>query len=223
MYSLKIKVREKWNIYNEKTKKLKIKLYFYSQNYYREKGKFFFIGSGIIEGSVTKRNKFLSELKKDKKVVHLESNEDFFTCTYCEKKTGFRTEAVKIAYNPRIIFIKPVIIDEEGWEEWEIASTRREDLEAFIHHAEKLKNVESKLFYLKNKKVHNLMIYSILPKLTDKQKSALILAVENGYYGYPRKISLMNLARQMNISTSTYQFHLAKAEAKLIPFLAKKY
>ncbi len=66
------------------------------------------------------------------------------------------------------------------------------------------------------------MIYSLLPKLTKKQKQALILAVENNYYGYPRKIKLEKLAKIMKISLSTYQFHLAKAEAKLLPFVTKR-
>ena len=67
------------------------------------------------------------------------------------------------------------------------------------------------------------MIYAMLPKLTAKQKTALVSAVENGYYGYPRKVKLEYLAKLMKISLSTYQFHLAKAEAKLMPFLVKKF
>ena len=93
----------------------------------------------------------------------------------------------------------------------------------FIKYAKELPNVESKLFYLRQQRISNLMIYAMLPKLTEKQNNALILAIENGYYGYPRKVKLEKLARIMKISTSTYQFHLAKAEAKLMPFLVKRY
>jgi predicted DNA binding protein len=222
MWTLKIKVREKWNIYNERTKKFKVKLYFYSQNHYEEKGRIHFVASGIIQGEEKQKRKFFSDLKRDKKLKSLEWNKDFFIAVYSEPKKSLRSKSVRIAYNPRLIFLKPVIIDEEGWEEWEIASTKREDLEIFIHYAEKLKNVDSEIFYLKNKKVENLLIYSMVPKLTDKQKKVLTLAVENGYYGYPRKIKLEQLAKLTNISLSTYQFHLAKAEAKLLPFFAKK-
>lgn len=222
MWTLKIKVREKWNVYNGRTSKFKVKLYCYSQNHYEEKGKLYFIASGIIQGDEKQKRSFFLDLKKDKKIVSLEWNRDFFVAIYSEDKTSLRSEAVKIAYNPRLIFIKPIIIDEEGWEEWEVASTKREDLEAFINYAEKMKNVESEFFYLKDKKIINLLIYAMVPKLTEKQKNALILAVENGYYGYPRKIKLVQLAKQMKVSLSTYQFHLAKAEAKLMPFLAKR-
>lgn len=222
MWALKIRVKEKWNIYNERTAKFKVKLYFYSQNHYEEKGKIYFIASGIIQGEEKQKRNFFLDLKRDKKLVNLEWNNDFFIAVYSEHKTNSRSEAVRIAYNPRLVFIKPVIIDEEGWEEWEVASTKREDLEAFIHYAEKLENVDSELFYLKDKKIGSLFVYSIMPKLTEKQKKALVLAVEGGYYGYPRRIKLEQLAKGAKISLSTYQFHLAKAEAKLMPFIAKK-
>lgn len=223
MWSLKIKVREKWNIYNKRTSKFKVKLYFYSQNNYEEKGRIYFVASGIIEGAEQAKRKFLLDLMKDKKIKYIEWNNDFFVCTYLEQRTSHRSKAVKIAYNPRLIFLKPVVIDEDGWEEWEIASTKREDLQVFIKYAKMLPNVESKLFYLRRQKINNLMIYAMLPKLTEKQRKALISAIENGYYGYPRKITLEKLAKFMKVSTSTYQFHLAKAEAKLMPFLAKRY
>ncbi|MBI4116248.1 helix-turn-helix domain-containing protein [Candidatus Pacearchaeota archaeon] len=223
MWALNIKVREKWNIYNERASKFKVKLYFYSQNYYEEKGKIYFVASGIVEGEENNKKRFFSSLKRDKKVVNLEWNNDFFICTYSEGKNSKRSKAVKAAYNPKLIFLKPVIIDEEGREEWEIAAPSRNDLGLFIKHAEKLANVEYKVLYFKEKKMENLMIYAMLPKLTNKQKKALMLAVERGYYGYPRKITLEKLAKQINLSTSTFQFHLAKAEAKLMPFLVRQY
>ncbi len=223
MWALNIKVREKWNIYNERTSKFKVKLYFYSQNYYEEKGKIYFVASGIAAGDESRKKKFFSDLKKDKKVVDLEWNNDFFICIYSEFKNVNRANAVKVAYNPKFIFLKPVIIDENGWEEWEIAAPSRSDLSLFIKYAEKLANVEYKILYFKEKKIENIMIYAMLPKLTSKQKKALMLAVEKGYYGYPRKITLEKLAKQVNLSTSTFQFHLAKAEAKLMPFLVRQY
>lgn len=223
MWTLNIKVREKWNIYNERASNFKVKLYFYSQNYYEEKGKVFFVASGIVTGEESRKRKFFLDLKKEKKVVNLEWNNDFFICTYSEFKNVHRANAVKVAYNPKFIFLKPVIIDEDGWEEWEIAAFNRNDLSLFIKYAEKLSNVEYKILYFKEKKIENIMIYAMLPKLTNKQKKALTLAMEKGYYGYPRKITLEKLAKQVNISTSTFQFHLAKAEAKLMPFLVRQY
>ena len=67
------------------------------------------------------------------------------------------------------------------------------------------------------------MIYAMLPKLTEKQKKALSSAIKNGYYGYPRKATLKQLAKDVGVSLSTFQFHLAKAEAKVMPFLSRNY
>ena len=221
MWALKIKAREKWGFYNQKTKECNVKVFFFSQNNYEEKNKIFYIGSGIITGSEKNKEKFLESLKKDKRLSELEVNKDFFICTYLEEKSSMRAEHVRISYNPRIIFLKPVIIDEEGFEEWEVASSRKEDLDAFVQVAQRF-HVEYKLFYLKKQKITNLMIYSMLPKLSKKQQEALLLAVENGYYGYPRGITLEKLSKMMKISLSTYQFHLAKAEAKLLPYVSKR-
>ena len=43
------------------------------------------------------------------------------------------------------------------------------------------------------------------------------LAYENGYYSYPRKITLKKLAGLAKIGISTFQEHLRKAELKLLP------
>ncbi len=223
MWTLKIVAREKGNLFQERTIKYKVKIYFYSNNYYIEKEKIFFVGSGIIDGERNAKRKFFLDLRKDKKINFLEHNKDFFIYSYSEKQTGERAKAVKAAYNPRLVFLKPTVIYENGWEEWEFGSMEKKDLDIFIKNAEGLKDTEFKIQYFKQQKIENLMIYAMLPNLTDKQKEALMLAVEKEYYGYPRKVKLENLAKQMNVSLSTFQFHLAKAEAKLMPFLAKRF
>ncbi len=222
MWILKIKGREKGNIYEERAIKFKVKIYFYSHNYYEEKGKIYFIGSGIIEGTEDNKKDFFKDIKKDKRISHFEENKDYFICTYQESKNSVRGNALRASYNPRLIFLKPAIIDIDGWEEWEVASPKREFLTLLINESEKLKNFEYKILQFKQKKIENLLIYSSAPNLTKKQKNALLLAVENNYYGYPRGITLDNLSKMSNISLSTFQFHLAKAEAKLMPFFAKK-
>jgi len=191
MWQLKIKAREKWNLYNSRAVKFGVTLYFYSQNYYEEKNKLYFIASGVVDGDEKSRNKFLKDLEKDVKVKHLEWKNDFFTCIYGEPKSAERVAALKFVYNPRLIHLKPVIFDTDGWEEWEVASMRKEDLNGIINQAESLKNVESKVLYLKEGKADNIMIYSLLPKLTDKQKHALLLAIKEGYYGYPRQVNAL--------------------------------
>ena len=58
-----------------------------------------------------------------------------------------------------------------------------------------------------------------IPKLTNKQRFAVELAIEKGYYEYPRKISVQELAKISKSPRSTFQEHLRKAESKLMKIL----
>jgi len=222
MWTLKFRAREEWNIYNSRTVKFNVELQFYSRNYYLKGKKIYFINSGIVLGDEKNKEKFFSDLKKDPKIKELEINNDFFISVYSETATNARVEALKTVYNQKLTFLKPVVIDSEGWEEWEVFSFNRDDLERIIKEAEKLGKVNFELLFLKEQKIKDLMIYSVVPNLTDKQKAVFELAVSSGYYGYPRKAKLQDLAKEVGLSLSTFQFHLAKAEGKLMPFFSKK-
>lgn len=225
MWVLKFKSKEEFNIYNKRTMEFNIRIHFYSQKYYIEKSKIYFINSGIVFGRDDNKKSFFNNLKKDKKIEEIEINNDFFVSVYSEKVTEARVSALKTIYNQKIIFLKPTIFDEEGFEEWELASFDRKDLEKILEQAKKLQKLTGgkfKLLSFKEQKIKDLTIQSIMPNLSLQQKKALDLAIQNNYYGYPRKITLKKLAILMNISESTYQFHLAKAEEKIIPFFSKK-
>jgi len=225
MWVLKFKARERYNLYNERCIEFNVRIHFYSHNYYSEKNKIYFINSGIVSGEEKDKKAFFKDLKKDKKIKEIEVNNDFFISIYFEEKTEARISALKTIYNKKITFLKPAILDEEGFEEWEVASFNRKDLEDVLTQARKLQKInkaEFKLLSFKQQKIKNLMIQSTMPNLSTQQKKALELAIENNYYGYPRKITLKKLAKLMKISESTYQFHLAKAEEKILPFFYKK-
>jgi len=222
MWTLKFRAKEEWNLYNSRTVKFNIKLQFYSRNYYIKGKKIYFINSGIVFGEEKDKEKFFLDLKKDKKIKELETNKDFFISVYSETATSERVEALKAVYNKKLTFLKPVVFDSEGWEWWEVSSFDRTDLEKIIKEAEKMGSVNFELLFLKEQKIKDLMIYSAMPNLTDKQKKVFDLAVSSGYYGYPKKVKLVDLAKKVGISLSTFQFHLAKAEGKLMPFFSKK-
>ena len=128
---------------------------------------------------------------------------------------------VSTAYNPSLIHYQPIIWHEDGWEEWTIASAERKDIEKLIKIGEKVYDL--KLLQFVQKKIKNFGFMTILPELTDKQKKAIELAMEHGYYEYPRKIELKRLAKMSKKSLSTYQAHLRKAERKLLPFVVKRF
>ncbi|MDP3966310.1 MAG: helix-turn-helix domain-containing protein [archaeon] len=220
---MKIKIREKWNPYNFRCQKFGVKIYFYSLNNYKKNNEVYVIGSGIVHGEEKNKKSFFSSLCKDKKIVKIERNEDFFIGVYKEPEVVAKRRGLDLAYSPSIIHLKPVIFDNEGWEEWEFASPERDLFERILS-SKRIENkeIEFKIFYFKDKKIKSIMPLSIFPELTKKQNGAISLAVKEGYYNSPRKIDLVNLAKKANSSLSNYQVHLRKAEKKILPFILKQ-
>ena len=81
-------------------------------------------------------------------------------------------------------------------------------------------NIESPTF--KEEKISNISFTRVLPELTKNQTKALEIAINYGYYDYPKKIKMEKLAKMMKISYSTYQAHLKKAEGKILPTIYKE-
>ncbi len=57
---------------------------------------------------------------------------------------------------------------------------------------------------------------SPLSSLTDKQRRVLLTAYNLGYYDKPRRISSLELARQLGVASSTLVAHRQKAERRLL-------
>ena len=87
----------------------------------------------------------------------------------------------------------------------------------FINELEKEKDVKLTIERFQNVKLDTIYFPKIMPKLSDKQREAYLLAVENKYYTFPRKVDLSVLAKEMGITVSTFQEHLRKAEEKIMP------
>ncbi len=153
----------------------------------------------------------VEDLKKDKRTEHAELN----------AKTLFLVESAAkkpvSQFMKRTIFaLKPVIIDLQGYEHWEIAAHQKEELMKFIKVVKPTVD-EFELLSIKNTSLQNVYFPKVMPNLTDLQKKALELAVKEGYYAVPKKTNLRALAKMMKISLATYQKHLQKAEGKIIP------
>jgi len=54
--------------------------------------------------------------------------------------------------------------------------------------------------------------HSLISRLTEKQRRALITAYTLGYYDVPKKIGLVQLAERLDLALSTLDVHLRKAE-----------
>jgi len=163
-----------------------------------------------LEGEKKSVDGFLRDLKKDKRVEYLEvSGNTFFMIDSAKNKPVSKI-------TKRIFYVKPTISDKKGFEYWEIASHRKEELMRFIAAARPLVDY-FELLNIQKTKLQHVYFPKTLPNLTDLQKKALDLAVTEGYYDIPKKTSLRKLAKLMGLALATYQRHLQKAESKIIP------
>jgi len=198
-----------------KTLKNRINFYVFPISWEYKKSNILLNFSGTIYGEKEDKKKFLDDLENMKEIKNIEKNEDFILGQLIEPLWS------KALYNPNIIHIKPALIDNRGFETITIASFDKKFISKFIDSIEKV--TEIKVHYIVQKKLRNISIIQENPELTEKQKKAVGLAIEGGYYSYPRKTNVKKLAKSSGLSFSTFQAHLRKAEAKLLPFFFEEH
>jgi len=160
---------------------------------------------------------FVASLAGDPRVRHLESDGD----------TVFLTEVREdkipsTFYDPRLIMVRPVEVDREGYEYWRVASWDRLAVNAFISKLKKNRDIEEvKVLSLRKTEVRDVYVVHLFPELTGQQKRAIEVALERGYYSWPKRTGLGELAKLMGVSVQTYREHLKRAEEKLMPEFAR--
>ena len=218
MWNLKFKVKNADVAYTPLTEKYKIIDYMYPVDKFKKRNKILILSIHVLEGDEKEIKKFSIELKKHKKVIEFEKEENRIVALIAEEEKFY-----ELLYNPELYMPSPVVI-KEGWEYWNIASWNREILERLITEIEKWDKKLHDFTLLQLNKVDLKEIYfpKILPILPEKQKRAFEIAINNNYYKFPRKINLIKLAKILKVSPQTFHEHLRKAEAKLLPFFAGK-
>jgi predicted DNA binding protein len=177
---------------------------------FKEKSEMISSSLHYASGEEAKVKGFIADLKRDPKVILAEEKgRMFFLLEKADSK------AVKF-FNPKLIFIKPVLLDKNGWETWEVGSWDKKIVSDFVNSVKK-EMPESKLIKFVRTKLDQVFFPKLMPDLTEKQKRALELAVEQGFYQTPRKIGLRKLAEIMGVSLSTFEQHLQAAESKMMP------
>jgi predicted DNA binding protein len=210
MWVAKVRLSGETGKIGSRTKKFNISVSGFPVSFYREKDGIYVYMVGFLFGEQKNKERFIRDIKKDKGVLHFENKDDFLIAQVIEP--------LKLApmYDPRIVNLEPVFIDEKGYNHWTIGSWDKTDLMNFLKVVER--EYRGELISVNQRKITNFTILSMQPELTPKQKKAMELAIKENYYSYPRKVELRYLARIMKISYSTFQAHLRKAEQKLIPF-----
>ncbi len=196
-----------------RTRKFNVTIKGYPLSYYWFNDKFLVTISAYLIGSEINRKAFLADLKKDKRTIKVEMFTENFGIWLIQQHSGTR-----VVFDPKIISVKPAIITNVGDCILEVGSWEKEKL-ARISKSLVSSPLAAKLLYLKKAKIEDIRITSQFPDLTEKQKNAFQLAMENGYYEFPRKIELQQLAKLSKSSYSTFQFHLRTAEKKLLKSL----
>ena len=196
--------------------KFKLNVLSYPSSWYEKNGKKFATTTCYFQNSKElQKHQYLKALRADKRITRLEVAGDIFTF---EINLGSKGEHVMLYHTRNIFFVKPVVNNLDGHEYWHVAAWTKPELDVFVKNLQKKMDV-CEILEVKNSKLTDVYFPNVMPKLTKQQKMAIELAQENGYYEYPRKITLEKLARRATVKLSTFQEHLRKAELKLLPVI----
>lgn len=115
---------------------------------------------------------------------------------------------------------QPPTVHRHGWEQYRLIAFDEEHIRS-LHRdlqSDREVGVVSKTRLKETEIPHSLLtpIDQLFGELTDRQLSALRLALENGYYEQPRNCSVSDLAEQSTVARATFEEHLRKAENKLV-------
>lgn len=213
MWVLKIEIKHDCTIGN-RCEKYKVISYSIPLNNWKENNYSFTSERHTLEGKLNSIKKFFNGIRKDKRVTSLEvsGNTMFFI--------GKSKETIPSSfYTPKMFFTKPVVVDKQGYEYWEVASYKRSVLKQFLKNLREQDYEYLEVIQFRNMDLDNIYFPAMAPDLTERQSEVFRLAVEHGYYDIPKGTDLTKLAKSIGISVATYQEHLKRAEAKIIPKL----
>lgn len=198
-------------IYLENSSKFNVVISMYPLNSYVE-GKYrYHTNVNILTGKKEDIKKFVDSIKKDKRCMEFNGEGNVFLSYLRLESSDYHTTNY---YTPKIFLLKP-IVHKDGKEDWYFGAWEKEIITEMLSVFKKHFNVE--VLSIKRKEFTDIFIPQIMPKMTDKQKESLRLAIKKGYYNFPKKTDLEKLSKLMGISRVTFQEHLRKAESKILP------
>jgi len=115
---------------------------------------------------------------------------------------------------------QPPTIHRQGWEHYSVIAFAESDVRALLSALEADRDIEvlSKVEITEQGIPHSMLtpVDQLFEGVTDRQRAALGLALEEGYFEQPRKVSVADLAAMTDVARSTYEEHLRKAQNKLL-------
>ncbi len=192
----------------DETKRLDVKVQVIYLNPHLKRGKLGLNRCLVVNGPDAK--KYISLLKNDKRlhVKLVDGNQVFYEV---KPRASYHTAVI----SPDLFLVRPIVL-EKGWEHWTLASWSKKKLNNFFSSTKrsKIKTVIT----LESMRQEQIQIFtpSSLRDLPSRQREAFILAVQNGYYEFPRKANLQLLAKRFGTSVSSFRENLRKAEQKIL-------
>jgi predicted DNA binding protein len=108
----------------------------------------------------------------------------------------------------------------DGWEWYRVMAFSEQDIRKLFRELEKHCKVEvTSRKSISGESIHdNLLVStgSLLSGLTKKQASALVAALDNGYFNLPRSATAIQIAQRLGIPRTSFVDHLRKAQSKVI-------
>lgn len=168
---------------------------------------------GIEAGSKSELDeylKFLKGMKHTKKIEIVQRTDSSAMIFYMTRAKSSMYD--KIVHS-RGILINPVTT-EKGLENLSVLTPTSKDMESLMKEVGDVG--QFKVASIRDYKPEN-------PEVTKKQKETIAAALRMGYYEWPRKVTLDEMAKAIGIKRRALQERLRRAERKLLPQLLKKY
>jgi predicted DNA binding protein len=195
----------------------KLDIHMFSQylNNFEEKGVPKIMRVAIFWGK--DKEKAISELAHHPRaeIVYREGDQVFFS----QNALGsFHT----MVSDKNVFFLGP-ITEEKGFQWWKVGSNKKQNLLQFFEKIKKLKGyAKIELLSIKKRKIGHLS-FSKIPGMDDRDLEWWKTALAEGYYEYPRKISLEQLAKKLGVPYTTLKDHLRKTEVMLMKKIGREF
>lgn len=126
-----------------------------------------------------------------------------------------------IVADKTVFFVGP-IIEEKGFQWWKVGSNKKENLMKLYEKIRKQKGFATiELVSIKSKKM-GFFSFSGFSEINEADLIWWKIALAEGYYEYPRKISLQQLGKKLGVPYTTLKDHLRKTEIALMKKIGRE-
>lgn len=217
MWYLKFRCRHTDCIYAPKLQELGLSVFFYHLGCYAKGNHIYTSAIQHLVGNPGSIRKYVSYMRNHGRIVRVE---DYGNVIFTLAKHKGELAVYMDAYSPVLIHPSPAYIDRDGFEIVDVACWERHPIEELIRAIEENETTAHfEILKFVDRKMDDIYVSRLLPRLSLKQEEAIKLAFGQGYYKFPRRTTLGKLAKTAGVSKPTFRENLRKAESKLIPNL----